>query len=477
MSGFVFPYLDFKLKLREAGGQFPVSADGTLQDMIIAHGMNVTWSSQNTLSELTTSIQFNPSTNVRSSHPIAISLAHNPSRWTPSSPPMLSPSPSPPPTPADAPKPPPPPSPPPPPPSPPPPPPSPPPPSPPSPPPPTPPPPPPHPPSPSPSPPARCGDGPATLSTRAPQYVCSVTPLPGMTVDYRLDATHLHIRVGRTGTGGWIAMGLPQAPSLMLGATAIVGSFTPTVPVQMYFLGGKSPSLVVPMPAEKQVLTSTMLQVENNAELAMYFSLPLKYDLVDPTGETNLIFAHTPTGDWLGPFHTPHAGNRVGMAISFGYMQPPPSPPMPPPPGSPSPPPPSPPYLPPPPPVSPSPPTNPPPVPPAIPPIQCDSVPNEVYTRCCGGALNLESNAAALGAGDNSASEGSHSTGTLVGVATAMLVLGGVAGVFAAKKLEVLKGNRLALRKKQEKYPAGFQASEEVSMKSEEVALGDEGDV
>ena len=60
-----------------------------------------------------------------------------------------------------------------------------------------------------------------------------------MIVDYRFDAAHM--RVGRAGTGGWLAIGLPQAPSLMLGATAVIGSFTPTVPVQMYFLGGRAP--------------------------------------------------------------------------------------------------------------------------------------------------------------------------------------------------------------------------------------------
>ena len=153
-----------------------------------------------------------------------------------------------------------------------------------------------------------------------------------MTVEYRIDATHLHVRASRAGTGGWLAVGFPQAPFLMLGATAIVGSFSSTVPVQMYFLGGKSSTLVHPLAAAKQVLEDTALQVETNSHLTMYFSLPLTAGcgeggarsqescMVDQlSDETHLIFAYTPTGDWLGLYHTPHGSNRVGMSISLFY--------------------------------------------------------------------------------------------------------------------------------------------------------------
>ena len=193
-----------------------------------------------------------------------------------------------------------------------------------------------------------------------------------------------------------------------------------------------------------------MLQVENNAELAMYFSLPLDAGLIDLTGETNFIFAHTPTGDWLGPF-TPHMGNRVGMTISLGYMQPPPSSP-PPPPMPPSPPPPSPPphrlrrrwrlrrqWT--------------PPTPPAIPPIQCNSVQRGLYAmlrRALSSTLRRS-----LGYGRQVHSAGNHSTGTLVGVAFAMFV----AEAFRGSSREI--AGRLALRQKQggpmiEKYLAAF---------------------
>ena len=190
-----------------------------------------------------------------------------------------------------------------------------------------------------------------------------------MTMHYRLTATHLHARLEQVGSGGtaagWLSVGFPQAPGVMLGAIAIIGmqgaSGLPSSSssVKLYYLGGKGgPSDITPLAAASQTLEEASVQAEGGT-LSVAFRALLTEGwlgvgngrrLSIGNGNTNVIFARgmaVPAQlNWHG------AGHRESVTMAFDHLYPPRPPPTLPPP-----------------PLSPPAPSTPPVPPPALPPL------------------------------------------------------------------------------------------------------------
>ena len=147
---------------------------------------------------------------------------------------------------------------------------------------------------------------------------------------YRVDGSHLPAKLVQRAHAGWVGVAFSQAPGVMLGATAIIGSPGAVPPkIERYFLGSKSPSGVVPMAAAVQTLVGTAIDTAGGS-VAITFSLPLgsveRGLLLKSDGtlaaKTHLIFAHGTSAQGPG-WHTASGG----MTISLGHLDPPSAPP------------------------------------------------------------------------------------------------------------------------------------------------------
>ena len=154
---------------------------------------------------------------------------------------------------------------------------------------------------------------------------------------YRVDDGYLHARLIQESHAGWVAVGFAQVANVMLGAKAIVGApgAAPPIPqVQLYYLGGKSPSSVTPLAPSAQTLTATSLEASGN-RVVMTFSMPQGPDgslLNVLGGATNLIFAHGTATDAVS-WHSARGGVTISLAhLERARFATPPPPLLPPPP-------------------------------------------------------------------------------------------------------------------------------------------------
>ena len=67
-----------------------------------------------------------------------------------------------------------------------------------------------------------------------------MTPLPGLTLHYRVDTAYLYAKLlcTRAGSGGsWLGMGFATTPGVMVGATAVIGQNVPFGAMSMSMVG------------------------------------------------------------------------------------------------------------------------------------------------------------------------------------------------------------------------------------------------
>ena len=180
-----------------------------------------------------------------------------------------------------------------------------------------------------------CGEEAAPSTDAA--YSCAVTPLAGLTMHYRVDETHLHVQLRRTGANadiGWLALGFPENPGDMLGAIAVIG--TPAgspAPasgrraseidrVRLYRLQGYSASAIVPL--SEQTLDGPSLTSEGGV-MTMRFSkrlvergqLPIA---TNGNQRAHLLFAMG--GQSAISYHG--AGSKATATLTLAHRMPPP---------------------------------------------------------------------------------------------------------------------------------------------------------
>ena len=153
-----------------------------------------------------------------------------------------------------------------------------------------------------------------------------------MTMHYRVDPTHLHVRLEQIANPpyGWLAVGFSPKPNQMVGATAIIGTrewrmgVTNAPSVKPYYLGGTSTDDVSPLPASSQ---DFFMEIEARSMFtSVSFSLPHSLGLVGVgTTDTHLIFARG-ASNTLG-YHEPK--NTASLTISLDVPHAPPMPRLP----------------------------------------------------------------------------------------------------------------------------------------------------
>lgn len=163
---------------------------------------------------------------------------------------------------------------------------------------------------------------------------------------YRVDATHLHAQLQRSGANadtGWLGVGFPENPGDMLGAIAVLGMphsrppASPTgrraseaVQVGMYRLQGYAASTIVPL--SDQTLENTSLTSDGGVT-TMRFSKRLEETghlpiATDGNQRAHLIFAMGPMGAQaaLG-YHGASSKASVTLTLSHPIPAPAPVPP------------------------------------------------------------------------------------------------------------------------------------------------------